>query len=204
MNYKILKTNEKNIGISSKVWETANEIKIDKVEWKEYPYCPETTVRVLAGDDGIYVRFVTDEQEIIMDCKEVNGDVFKDSCVEFFFKPNPEENDGYFNFEINAAGTPHVGYGSGRSPLRTRLSGIDASIFRVETEFPEKGFILKFFIPYSLIEEKAGKIGEYFMGNFQKCKEKGNTPHFVTWNPIKTENPDFHRPEYFVRIDIEK
>jgi hypothetical protein len=22
-------------------------------------------------------------------------------------------------------------------------------------------------------------------------------PHYVTWNPIKTEKPDFHQPSYF-------
>ena len=204
MNYKILKTTEKDLTISSKAWENANELKIDNVEWAEYPYCPETTVKVLAGDEGLFVKFVTDEEELYMDCTEVNGDVFKDSCVEFFFKPNPEENDGYFNFEINARGTVHIGYGTGRSPLRVRLPEIDPSIFKVETEYPEKGFILKCFIPYSFIRERAGGIGEYFMGNFQKCKEKGNTPHFVSWSPIKTPKPDFHRPEYFARIDIEK
>ena len=204
MNYKILKTNEKDLTISSKAWDNANEVKIDNVEWTQFPYCPETTVKVLKGDEGLFVKFVTDEEELYMDCKEINGDVYLDSCVEFFFNPNPEETDGYFNFEINAAGTLHIGYGSGRSPLRSRIPDIDPSIFKVETEFPEKGFILKLFIPYSFIEEKAGKIGEYFMGNFQKCREKGETPHFVTWSPIKTQKPDFHRPEYFARIDIEK
>ncbi len=204
MNYKILKTNEKELTISSKAWENANEIKIDNVEWAEFPYCPQTSVKVLKGEDGLFVKFVTDEEELVMDCKETNGDVFKDSCVEFFFKPNPEENDGYFNFEINAAGTLHIGYGTGRSPLRQRLPGIEPSVFKVETEYLAKGFILKLFIPFSFIEERSGKIGEYFMGNFQKCKEKGATAHFVTWSPIKTEAPDFHRPEYFARIDIEK
>jgi len=24
-----------------------------------------------------------------------------------------------------------------------------------------------------------------------------SNPHYVTWNPVGTEQPDYHRPEYF-------
>jgi hypothetical protein len=30
------------------------------------------------------------------------------------------------------------------------------------------------------------------------------TPHFVTWNPVGTTQPDYHRPEYFGKIEFEK
>ncbi|MFR4039417.1 MAG: carbohydrate-binding family 9-like protein, partial [Butyricimonas faecalis] len=33
--------------------------------------------------------------------------------------------------------------------------------------------------------------------NIHKCGNKLPHPHFVTWNPIPTEKPDFHRPEFF-------
>ncbi|MBK6284429.1 MAG: hypothetical protein IPF54_18980 [Draconibacterium sp.] len=28
-------------------------------------------------------------------------------------------------------------------------------------------------------------------------------PHFVTWNPIGTENPDYHCPQYFGKVQFE-
>ena len=33
--------------------------------------------------------------------------------------------------------------------------------------------------------------------NFYKCGDNTTKKHYLTWNPVKTKNPDFHRPEYF-------
>ncbi|MBE7028892.1 MAG: hypothetical protein E7405_01430 [Ruminococcaceae bacterium] len=207
MEYNIRKTNLKDITLNSNEWEKAETIKIDSANWSDFTYCPETFVKVLAGDEGFFVKFKTDEENLIMECDEVNGPVYKDSCVEFFFNPDPVNSDGYFNFEINAKGTILVGYGTGRSPLRSRLPEIDKSIFKIESKIEEKGFLLKLYIPYSFVLERAQgaqKIGDYIMGNFQKCKESGVNPHFVSAFPIISEKPDFHHPECFGKMAIEK
>jgi hypothetical protein len=34
-------------------------------------------------------------------------------------------------------------------------------------------------------------------GNFYKCGDKLPVPHYLSWAPIATPRPDFHRPEYF-------
>ena len=46
-------------------------------------------------------------------------------------------------------------------------------------------------------------IDRDMMGNFYKCDENANAP-FGSWAPIVAPKPDFHRPEYFGRIWIEK
>ncbi|MBT5542155.1 MAG: hypothetical protein HOK34_04920, partial [Gammaproteobacteria bacterium] len=28
-------------------------------------------------------------------------------------------------------------------------------------------------------------------------------PHYLTWNPVETSNPDFHRPEFFGKLIFE-
>ncbi len=33
--------------------------------------------------------------------------------------------------------------------------------------------------------------------NFYKCGDKLTVPHFVTWNSIGTNKPDFHQPKFF-------
>ena len=33
--------------------------------------------------------------------------------------------------------------------------------------------------------------------NVYKCGDLLPVPHFISWNPITTESPDFHRPEFF-------
>lgn len=39
--------------------------------------------------------------------------------------------------------------------------------------------------------------------NFHKCGDKTSKPHFVPWNPVGTENPDYHQPEYFEELKFE-
>ena len=38
--------------------------------------------------------------------------------------------------------------------------------------------------------------------NFYKCGDDTTKPHYLSWNPVKTENPDFHRPEFFGTLDF--
>ena len=59
------------------------------------------------------------------------------------------------------------------------------------------------------VEAFAGKdiqtlAGRVFKANFYKCGDKLTRPHYLTWNPVGTENPDYHRPEYFGTIEFEK
>ena len=42
--------------------------------------------------------------------------------------------------------------------------------------------------------------GKEITANFYKCGDDLTVPHFVSWNPIKTEKPDFHRPEFFGKL----
>jgi hypothetical protein len=37
-------------------------------------------------------------------------------------------------------------------------------------------------------------------GNFYKCGDETEYPHFGCWNLIASPVPDFHRPEYFGEI----
>lgn len=40
-------------------------------------------------------------------------------------------------------------------------------------------------------------------GNFYKCADLTASPHFLSWAPIDTPQPDFHRPEFFRPITLE-
>ncbi len=39
--------------------------------------------------------------------------------------------------------------------------------------------------------------------NFYKCGDELQTPHFLSWNPIEIEKPDFHRPDFFGTLRFE-
>ena len=38
---------------------------------------------------------------------------------------------------------------------------------------------------------------EKLLGNFYKCGDATLLPHYLSWSQIDTEQPDFHRPEFF-------
>ena len=58
-------------------------------------------------------------------------------------------------------------------------------------------------IPFKLIGVDAKNLPEKILGNFYKCADDTDSKHFVTWASIKTENPDFHRPDFFGELYFE-
>lgn len=43
-------------------------------------------------------------------------------------------------------------------------------------------------------------FGKAFLVNVYNCVGSGDDRQYVTWKPIDTPSPDFHRPEYFRRV----
>ena len=52
-------------------------------------------------------------------------------------------------------------------------------------------------IPFDMMGIDCNNMPEMVNANFYKCGDKTSIPHYVSWNKIETENPDFHRPEFF-------
>ncbi|WP_167612010.1 carbohydrate-binding family 9-like protein [Maribellus sediminis] len=184
--------------------------KIETINWPDYPYKPDLKFRIAHSDDEIWLKFYVREKYIRGLETRTNGDVYKDSTVEFFIALN---DDNYYNFEFSCIGTIHIGYGPGRG---NRLP--------VDPETAEK-IEIKSSLGNQPFEEKQGDFSWEMMvripitcfafdnlntldglrakANFYKCGDETTEPHFVSWNPIKTETPDYHRPEFFADIKFE-
>ena len=54
-------------------------------------------------------------------------------------------------------------------------------------------------IPLDLIGLQRGSR---FEGNFQKCGDFTRAPHFLTWNAIISDEPDFHLPQFFGEMEL--
>jgi hypothetical protein len=52
-------------------------------------------------------------------------------------------------------------------------------------------------IPFELIGVDPENLPESIRANFYKCGDKTAHPHYLSWSPIETPKPDFHRPEFF-------
>ena len=52
-------------------------------------------------------------------------------------------------------------------------------------------------IPFDLLGYPEGVRPSVLRANLYKCADETAVPHYVSWNPIDTPAPDFHRPEFF-------
>jgi hypothetical protein len=185
---------------------------ISTVNWDGYVNKPAVRFNIGYGESEIYLKYYVTENFVLAEKDSSNESVCEDSCVEFFVSP---DSDGvYYNFEFNPIGTCLLGKGTGRADSKKVDPSYISKIRRMGTmgtkPFGEKtgqqSWELTIAIP---LEAFAGKEigsleGKTFKANFYKCGDKLSQPHYLTWNPVGTENPDYHRPEYFGELVFEK
>ncbi len=179
--------------------------RIDTINWKEYNYRPNVNFSIAYGDQEIYLKFYAVENYFKAEKTETNQMVCEDSCVEFFVSP---VDDGiYYNLEFNGIGTCLLGTGTARENSTRADAGIISKIRRlssvgdkpVKERKGEFSWTLTLAIPFEVffrhkVEDLRGKT---FRANFYKCGDELTVPHYVTWNPVGTEKPDYHQPGYF-------
>jgi hypothetical protein len=184
--------------------------KLDCINWKDFPNKPRVEFRIGHANDLILLKFNVTENALVACETQINGKVYLDSCVEFFISL---DGVNYYNFEFNCIGTPHVAWGNGRQnrqhlPEETvRLIQLRASLGKdpIPVQSGHFSWELCALIPADCFSHDPGISFEGLSGdaNFYKCGDGLPEPHFVSWNPVATPQPDFHRPEFFGKIDFE-
>ncbi len=191
--------------VSEKLDALPVKYRIETINWVEYNYKPEVYFSIAYGKHEIFLKYYVKENFMKAEKTETNQMVCEDSCVEFFVSP---EDDGiYYNLEFNPIGTCLLGTGTSRadstranpeiiSRIR-RLSSAGDKPFREKTG--ELEWTLTVAIPLDVFFHHKVKDlkGKTFRANFYKCGDMLTVPHYVTWNPVGTKNPDYHQPEYF-------
>ncbi|RCW31592.1 carbohydrate-binding family 9-like protein [Marinilabilia salmonicolor] len=183
---------------------------IETVNWKEFPYQPQVSFAMAYNENHLFLNFKVQEQHIRAMETETNGNVWEDSCCEFFCA---FDDEGYYNIETNCIGTQLIGWGANKEE-RTLLNPetIDAvqkhSTLKRRTIEPQSGrfeYQLTLIIPAATFVNHPGvkfTSGMQLKGNFYKCGDKTPEPHFISWNPIEIEDPNFHRPDFFGVIEL--
>ena len=183
---------------------------VSTINWPEYSYKPKVKFRIGHTGENIVLKFYVEEEAVRAVVTNINGPVHTDSCVEFFVS---FDGKSYYNFEFNCIGTPHVAWGEGRNN-RSKLDenvirtiAIESSLGNSPFETRTDGFKweLTVVIPIECFAYNPGlKLsGLKATANFYKCGDDLPVPHFVTWNPVGTSQPDYHRPEFFAVIEFE-
>ena len=176
---------------------------VNTVNWpSEFPYAPVCAGRIARTEGSLVVDFRVSGLDLRAQNKEDNGSQWEDSCVEFFV----EDPDGsvYYNFEVNALGKVLACSGAGRANrVRRPAEEMEAiarfaSVSKVDTEKEGlQNWRVCIIIPFELIGIDPENLPKKIRANFYKCGDKTAHPHYVSWAPIDTPQPDFHRPEFF-------
>lgn len=185
---------------------------IEEVNWAEaYPYRPRVEFRIAHTADAFLLHFRVTEASVAAVAGGDNGPVWEDACVEFFSMPAGD--DIYYNVECNCAGTLLIGAGSSPSGRQHASKEVLESVSRWSSlgreAFSERvgecSWQVALVIPYSafFLHDLHSLDGKEIRANFYKCGDKLQTPHFLSWNPIRLPRPNFHCPPFFGLLKIE-
>lgn len=183
---------------------------VDCVAWSDFPYRPITAFDAAAGERHLFVRFFVRGLGLKALFAADNEPVWQDSCVEVFI--GDRDGGGYRNFEMNCIGTLLSAHQKSRGVDVVRITAEDAArVIRrtslVRETFAEKEGVHQWSatigIPFDLLGFGPGERPEMLRANFYKCADGSAWPHYVSWAPIDTPKPDFHRPEFFGTLIFE-
>jgi len=177
---------------------------------EEYPYTPEVEVSLTASSEELFLKFKVREELTVASATHNFDEVWKDSCCELFIMFEGE--DKYYNLETSCNGYQLFAYRKGRESSESASAEImDKIRCRTSLEkhatFPKRHideWTLDICIPAEAFWRSG--ISDFrkvkAKGNIYKCVENLERMHFVSWAPIRTPAPDFHRPEFFKEFSL--
>ncbi len=202
-------------------WDKAPWNGIASIELKNYmgnrpDHFPKTLAKMAYDDLAVYLVFRVEDRFVKAVCAENQGPVYKDSCVEFFFTPEEDVENGYFNLEMNCGGTllfHHKGKMEGRG---THVSTEHIDQIQVAHSLPkiidpeiveQTNWVVEYRIPLSMLANyhhiQKPKPGTIWRANFYKCADATTHPHWLTWAPVEFPRPNFHLPEFFGILEFQ-
>ncbi len=177
---------------------------IETVNWPEFPRQSTAALSCSWSHEGIRLDFTVHDTAIQAQIAEDNGPVWRDRCIEWFASFNGSD---YYNFEVNAIGTLLVQYGADRThrhaiPLERlalvkRWSSLGRRPFGL-TGAPVS-WCLSLVIPRAFFVPEGFRIepGTVAQGNFYLCGDDLPVRQYLSYYPVQSARPDFHRPESF-------
>ncbi len=172
----------------------------------------ETLTKVNMAHNGrtLWLHFKVEQSRCLRAVNTENqSPVSQDSCVEFFVQPR--KGGEYWNFEFNCIGAVNASHRLVRpQPVRLSADELDA-IYRCASlgsrPFGERegsfSWDLLIGIPLALIGLNGVEEGTAVRGNFYSCASAIKEPYYLSWAPIETGKPDYHRPEFFGELIFE-
>ena len=194
----------------------------DKPAWEKIPalpisyhmgdqpgFKPVVEAKMQYDQANLYVIFRVQDQFVRVLTQNINGPVWKDACVEFFFAPQTSQPAHYFNLEINAGGIPLMQYSTGEQK-NVSLPTESIQTIEIAHSLPSRidpeirdsvVWTLEYRVSLDMLEQHAEvtrpKPGVVWRANFYKIAENSSNPHYLTWAPVDLPKPNFHTPRFF-------
>ena len=193
-----------NVEIIAPMMDTLPKHFLDNQPWPEMTSNCKAAFSIAHTGRTILLKYFVEEDVIKITKFHTNDQVHKDNCVEFFIAFTPEQK--YYNIEINCAGICLIAYGEGRSKRKMlsenkinkiqKMILIKSSSAAVTANFEWQ---ITLMIPIEVFEfsDLQSLKDKEAVGNFYKCGDDLPEPHFLTWNKMHAETPDFHLPQFF-------
>ncbi len=183
-------------------WRKAAEILIEKY------WCGERasvgrhfTAKLLWSAAALYVRFEANQTEPLIVSEKPNlltkthGLWDRDVC-EIFVAPDRNEPQNYFEFEI-APTSEWIDLQIRKLPDGKREADFDYnSAMKSAAKIEKDKIFMAIKVPWKAFG-KAPKTNDVWKGNLFRCVGAGDTRGYLTWQPTRTEKPNFHVPELF-------
>jgi hypothetical protein len=215
-----------------KVVKATGSMKIDgdwyKPNWQNIPvveltnhmgsipgFFPEVKSKMMYDHEYIYLIFHVNDRFVRCITTEINGPVWEDSCVEFFFSPDPDFPEHYFNLEINCGGTPLMHYNTIAREQIKPLEIEDIKKIQIAHTLPKITdpeitdkieWVIEYRIPLNFLRKYSHIIspepGIIWKANFFKIAENNSNPHFLTWTVVNNPVPNFHLPKFFGELEF--
>lgn len=190
--------------------EEIQPVTLDQVNWPaEFPYKPKVSLRIARSNDELFLQYTVQEAQTMALVSQDNGEVWTDSCCEFFIS---FDEQGYYNLEVTAIGKALLGFRKTKPEAVHAPQEIMQLIRRHSTMGTEpfaeiKGdnkWTLTLAIPAKAFfrHEINSFDGVTARFNAYKCGDNLSVPHFVSLFPIDFPKPNFHLEEFFQEIEF--
>jgi hypothetical protein len=193
-----------------KQWQNIDAVEITNYMGTIPGFHPKVKAKMMYDAENLYVIFCVQDRFVRCITKDYNGPVWEDSCVEFFFAPDTDLPERYFNLEINCGGTPLMPYNIIPNLDINMLPVDDIKMVEIAHSLPQLidpeitervVWTVEYRIPLILIEKysklTSPKPGVSWRANFYKIAENSSNPHYMTWSVVDNIQPDFHLPKFF-------
>lgn len=195
---------------NKKEWKKVKAADITHYMGKIPAFRPVAAVKMMYDEKNLYLIFRVKDRFVQCVNLEYNSPVWKDAAIEFFFSPDTDAPNAYFNLEINCGGSALMGYHNAAQKKNIQIDSNDIKQIEIAHSLPKKVYpeiidpvtwTIECRIPLAILEKyttiTAPGPAIAWRANFYKIAEEGSNPHFITWSLVNNVEPNFHLPEFF-------